>query len=105
MNEKTLYAAHPELEAAMPKIVEILSQRKTVYGDFLRQAQITADLKGVMRAYVTWEEVLAPDQREALEMIAVKIARILNGDPNYADNWRDIEGYARLVANRLEEKI
>lgn len=87
----------------MSEIAEILSQRHQVYGDFLRQAQITADLKGVMRAYVAWEDDLAPDQREALEMWAVKVARILNGNPNYADNWRDIEGYARLVANRLEE--
>jgi len=66
--------------------------------------QIACDLKGVMWSYTDWAEQLAPDQREALEMIQVKIARIINGDPNYADNWRDIEGYARLVANRLEEK-
>lgn len=41
---------------------------------------------------------------EALEMIAHKIARICNGDPNYADNWVDIAGYATLVANRLEKE-
>jgi hypothetical protein len=58
-----------------------------------------------MRAYIVWEEMLAPDQREALEMIVVKIARIINGDPNCADSWRDIEGYARLVAERLSEKL
>jgi hypothetical protein len=42
------------------------------------------------------------DQREALDMIAHKIGRILNGDPNYADSWVDIAGYAKLVADRLE---
>lgn len=89
----------------MAVIDDILTARKLTYGDFMRQSQITADLKGIMRAYIAWEDALAPDQREALEMIAVKIARILNGDPNYADNWRDIEGYARLVANRLSEKV
>jgi hypothetical protein len=46
---------------------------------------------------------LDSDQLEALDMIAHKIARILNGDPNYADNWIDIAGYATLVANRLEK--
>lgn len=86
------------------KIDAILQERGLKYGLFLRQAQIAADLKGIMRAYCMWDEQLAPDQREALEMIAVKLARILNGDPNYPDNWRDIEGFARLVANRLEEK-
>jgi hypothetical protein len=30
-----------------------------------------------------------------------KVARILNGDPDYADSWRDIIGYARLVEKRL----
>lgn len=45
---------------------------------------------------------LDPDQREALEMIAHKIARILNGDPNYADSWVDIAGYAKLIADRLQ---
>lgn len=36
-------------------------------------------------------------------MIAHKIGRILNGDPNYADSWIDIAGYAKLVADRLEK--
>ena len=45
------------------------------------------------------------DQAEAIDMIFSKLARILNGDPNYADNWIDIAGYATLVADRLEGKI
>lgn len=88
----------------MTEIQTILAERGLTYGPFLRQAQIENDLMGLFRAYIDWEEMLAPDQRSALHMFAVKIARILNGDPNYPDSWRDIEGYARLVANRLEEK-
>jgi hypothetical protein len=42
------------------------------------------------------------DQREALDMICSKMARIMNGDPNYVDSWEDIAGYATLVANRLK---
>jgi hypothetical protein len=45
------------------------------------------------------------DQAEALDMIFHKIGRILNGDPNYADSWIDIAGYAKLVADRLEGKV
>jgi hypothetical protein len=41
---------------------------------------------------------------EALEMICVKMARIMNGDPLYRDNWVDIAGYAKLVSDRLEGK-
>ena len=47
---------------------------------------------------------LADDQREALEMTAHKIGRILNGDPNYIDSWHDISGYVRLVEQRLEKE-
>lgn len=45
------------------------------------------------------------DMAEALFMIAHKIGRIVNGDPWYADSWIDIAGYAKLVADRLENNI
>jgi hypothetical protein len=34
-------------------------------------------------------------------MIQHKIGRILNGDPDYVDNWDDIAGYSQLVAKLL----
>lgn len=40
---------------------------------------------------------------EALEMIAHKIARILNGDLSYPDSWHDIAGYALRVEARLRD--
>ena len=39
--------------------------------------------------------------RMAMYMIASKMARIVNGDPNYIDNWHDIAGYATLVEQEL----
>jgi hypothetical protein len=39
-------------------------------------------------------------QREALDMILHKIARIVNGNPNETDHWHDIAGYATLVEQR-----
>jgi len=44
---------------------------------------------------------LTPAQKESLEMTVHKIARILNGDPKYKDNWVDIEGYVHLVSSKL----
>lgn len=88
----------------MADINGTLDQRAALYGNFLRQASIACDLKGIMRSHIDWTEQLAPDQREALEMICVKLARIVNGNPNYADSWVDIAGYAQLVANRLMDK-
>lgn len=82
---------------------KILNERKKRYGSFTGHAEISQRLKDVMYESRRWES-LEFDQKEALEMIAHKIGRILNGDPDYDDSWVDISGYAQLVANRLQEK-
>lgn len=80
-------------------IEQTLAERGNRYGEFASHAKITQDIKRAMRQG-KWE-VLADDQRECLEMLAHKIGRILNGDPNYHDSWHDMVGYAKLVADRL----
>lgn len=40
-------------------------------------------------------------ERESLEMVQHKIARILNGNPDYTDSWHDVGGYVALVEERL----
>jgi len=81
-------------------VATTLQVRGTRYGDFTSNAQLTQDIKSVMWASDGWVKLNAV-QAQALEVIADKIARILNGDPNYADNWHDIQGYAKLVEERL----
>lgn len=82
-----------------------LDERGDRYGLFVGHAAVTQQLKDVIRTHVqTRGKKLDADQVEALEMIAHKIGRIVNGDPNYADSWVDIAGYAMLVADRLEGK-
>jgi hypothetical protein len=81
----------------------ILEERGTRYGKFSGQAEVSQRLKAVVREFEAKRGCdLDPDQRESLEMICHKIARIINGDPNYHDSWADIAGYAKLVADRLE---
>lgn len=80
-----------------------LQERGKRYGPFAGHADITQDLKLRMRDTDKWWH-LTDSQKEALEMIAHKIGRILNGDPNYDDSWRDIAGYAQLVVDQLEGK-
>ncbi|CAN8142662.1 DUF6378 domain-containing protein [uncultured Thiomicrorhabdus sp.] len=82
------------------EVIETLEERGSRYGKFEDQALICQDLKTVMRLTPNWK-ALSPDQKEALEMIQHKVARILNGDPDYADSWHDISGYASLVDKRL----
>lgn len=114
-------------------IDEILAERGARYGEFRDHAFIAQLLKSVMmgefgtvyemtkpsgmcyeqavrvrealRAKWGPANILEADQREALDMNAHKVARILNGDPHYSDSWRDISGYATLVADRLDGKV
>lgn len=81
-------------------VEKTLAERGSRYGSFETHASIAQSLQDVMRAQPGWN-VLADDQRQALTVIADKIARVLNGDPNYPDNWHDIQGYAKLVEDRL----
>ena len=84
----------------------VLDERGARYGKFVDQARVAQELKSVMgESLLAQGKLLDDDQIEALEMIFSKLARILNGDPNYADSWIDIAGYAKLVADRLEGKI
>lgn len=84
-----------------PSAIEsTLTERGKRYGKFKDHASISQDFKAVL-----WQnnhQRMSPDQCEALEMICHKMARILNGDPDYVDSWVDIAGYAKLVADRLE---
>lgn len=77
-----------------------LMERGGRYGEFPEHARITQNLKRAMVDSPNWGS-LTDDKREALEMIAHKIGRVLNGDPEYHDSWHDLVGYAKLVADRL----
>ena len=85
-------------------IQKTLKERDTRYGVFAGHAQVTQDLKSVIRARSSDWARLSKDQQEAIDMILHKIGRIINGDPNYIDSWHDISGYATLVENRLQNE-
>ena len=69
--------------------------KQKTHGDYKNTANISQALKGVMATGKNWD-ALKDTQREALELIAMKIGRILSGDQNFRDHWDDIEGYAEL---------
>ena len=85
----------------MTDIDNMLSERGSRYGEFSEHARITQSIKRSMVDSPNWS-ALPDDMKEALEMTAHKIGRILNGDPNYRDSWDDIIGYVKLVTNRLD---
>ena len=81
-------------------IEETLTERGKRYGEFSEHARISQNLKKAMRDSPNWK-ILSDDKKEALEMVQHKIARILNGDDNYADSWVDVNGYSKLIADKL----
>lgn len=81
-------------------IDDTLAERGQRYGAFQDHAAIAQRVQHAMEMAPKWSQMPAVHQR-ALTTIADKIARILNGDPNYIDNWHDIQGYAKLVEDWL----
>lgn len=80
-----------------------LQDRGQKYGKFSGHAEVSQDLKLVIRTHLKHRgKILALDQQEALEMICHKIARIINGDADYIDSWHDIAGYSTLIVQRLK---
>jgi len=102
----------PEVKAKAGEFIQadtnvdaILNTRASTYGSFADVARMAQRLKNVAHTGAGEQgRAFAADQAEALDMIFSKIARILNGDPNYVDSWTDIAGYATLVADRLQGK-
>lgn len=81
-------------------IDDTLAERGQRYGSFEEHARITQNIKRAMVDSPNWEK-LSDDKKESLEMLAHKVGRILNGDPEYHDSWHDIIGYTKLVADTL----
>ncbi|EHU1403009.1 TPA: hypothetical protein MIV70_27730 [Klebsiella pneumoniae] len=82
-------------------IQNTLQQRGKRYGEFKDVAQLSNDLMRLLQAAPNYHQSLSDSQHFALVMMTNKMARIVNGDPNYLDNWHDIAGYATLVEQEL----
>lgn len=100
----TYATAVPVSETQVSKVDSLLAEREKTYGTFADHARCSQRLKRVIKEELAMRgKEFAYDQTESLSMMLHKIARIVNGDADYIDNWRDIAGYAELVAKRLEE--
>ena len=71
----------------------LIEARGRSHGTWAIQSLLAQELKSLLRWYPSGR---SKPQQEALEAIAVKLARIVAGDPNHEDHWRDIAGYAEL---------
>src|SRR5262245_17283319 len=79
----------------------VIEQRRQTHGDWNFAAPLAAELKTVLAKWLGRRDIhqqkpLLPQQREALDMILAKVARIVSGDPGHPDHWNDVAGYAML---------
>lgn len=80
-----------------------LKERGEKYGRFEQNALKSQVLKETLRKFEGFDK-LNDVQKEALDLICTKISRMLSGDPDYYDNWRDIAGFATLAENDINER-
>lgn len=85
--------------------MDILDERELTHGDFADTARLAQDLKAALHEGITNRKLpFNTLKTEAMDMICTKLARIVFGNSNEPDHWRDIAGYAQLVVNDLEAK-
>lgn len=98
---ESLNDQYAEIEQVRQQTIEqTLAERGSRYGDFESVAETTRALMRTLADADRFDELSAA-QYEALHMICSKMARIVNGDPDYPDNWHDIAGYAKLVEDTI----
>lgn len=89
------------IEPELPGIESTLAERERTYGNFARQAAAMIHIKRVLLNSPDSAIETPADCQQSIEMIVVKLVRLMSS-PTHIDSWRDIEGYAKLVRDRLE---
>lgn len=80
----------------------LLNERDKTHGGFRINSSVSQRIKDIIRGEPTYANLSAP-QKESLDMIAHKISRIIAGDPNFADHWDDLAGYAKLPSEIITQ--
>lgn len=92
----------PKYTANERSVNEVLEERGDRYGKFSDNAGVAQNIKQAMHTLKFYK--LSADKQEALDQIASKISRIVTANASeYKDSWTDIQGYAKLIADTLED--
>jgi hypothetical protein len=83
-------------------VTSIVAERGATHGPFGLVSSTAQRIKQTYRESPNWE-LMPAYMQEALDNIATKQARILNGDWEFLDHWDDVQGYARRVVQEVEE--
>lgn len=80
----------------------LLESRGSTHGDYGETARLAQMFKLVLRSARQWDK-MKDEHRESLDLITLKIARVLSGNPEFAEHWDDIIGYSSLIARTLKD--
>ena len=100
-------SAFHEAVAAMNERVGVnaaalIETRGQTHGSFADNARNGQFLRDYYRQQPSWASMPAV-HREALDMIACKLSRILSGQSMHEDHWRDVQGYAALALKACDQ--
>lgn len=81
--------------APADNVVSLLQERNKTHGSFELNAHYSQMFKQIMHGADCWPG-MPNAQKEALDLIALKLSRILSGQTKFNDHWDDLAGYAKL---------
>ena len=84
-------------------IEDTIKERTESYGDFADNATVAQLLKEAIQMETNYPN-MPPYMRESLDIICSKISRMVTGDWKHADNWLDIQGFAKLSLDLLNNE-
>ena len=99
------------------KVDKIVSDRGKSHGDYKLMSELAQILKETIRSWKKGSGInISPYAQESVEMIMLKVARIITGDETFRDHWLDIQGYAKkaeelccepeeIMIHNFEEKV
>lgn len=85
-------------------IENTLKERGARYGSFEEHATIAQAIQDAFRIYPEKWEKLPAVIKQGFTTLADKMARTLNGDEYYDDNYHDIGGYAKLMEDWVKKQ-
>jgi hypothetical protein len=81
----------------------LLVERNKTHGSFRLNAHFSQTLKSIVQSDSSGYALMKPEHREALDMIMMKVSRLMSGHAHFKDHWDDIAGYAKLGAEACED--
>lgn len=76
-------------------IDDTLKERGNTHGDFQFVAATSQRFKETARHGKSWSS-MDDKQKESVDQMLHKIARIVEGNSSFPDHWHDILGYCKL---------